>query len=142
MYRSLEGLVEGWSKNIGTAAVQTTSPWLRPVIFPLSVFVGVTLWLVPPAVLVWSAFGEASGTAFRWALLSTGLSLFVWVGVSARMRGNPLYGALYPLGSMMGLYIFLRSWRMGERIRWKGRGYGVDQEARPGEEKGGGGDRT
>lgn len=138
MYRSLGGLVEGWSKNVATAAIQTTSPWLRSVIFPLSVIVGVTLWLVPPVILVWSGFGEVSETAFRWALLSTGLSLFVWGGVSIRMRGNPLYGALYPLGSVMGLYIFLRSWRMGERIRWKGRAYGMGRGTRPGEEGGGG----
>jgi hypothetical protein len=47
------------------------------------------------------------------------------------MRGNPLYGVLYPLGSFMGLYIFLRSWRMGKRIRWKGRGYGMSRENGP-----------
>jgi chlorobactene glucosyltransferase len=138
MYRSLGGLVEGWSKNIATAALQTTAPWLQPVIFPLSVLVGVTLWLLPPATLLWAGLGEVPETVFRWALLSTGLSLLVWGGVSARMRGNPLYGALYPLSSLMGLYIFLRSWRMGENIRWKGRGYGMDHEARPGEEGGGG----
>jgi hypothetical protein len=127
MYRSLGALVEGWSKNVATAAHQTTTPWIVPVIMPLSLVVGVTLWLVPPLILMWGLMTGHGGASLPWALLTTGLSVMIWTGASALMQGNPLFGFLYPVGALAAQYIFLLSWWRGANIRWKGREYGVAQ---------------
>jgi chlorobactene glucosyltransferase len=130
MYRSLAGLVEGWSKNVSTAALQTTASWLRPIILPLSFFSGVLLWLFPPVALALTVCSGVFGPWLLWSCLATGLSIVIWSGVSALMRSNPLVGFLYPLGASIGLYIFVKSWRRGRRIRWKGRDYRMHQRHR------------
>ena len=48
------------------------------------------------------------------------------------MKGNPLYGFLYRLGAVVGAYIFVRSWRRGTMVEWKGRRYEVPDEIRKG----------
>lgn len=132
MYQSLADLVEGWSKNVSTAVLQSTAPWLLPIIHPLSLVVGTTLWLLPPVVLIWSLLTGVSGTTLTWAAVSTGLSVLIWMRVSAMMKGNALYGFLYPLGAVIGEYIFLKSWRRGTHIVWKGRSYEMPQVDRVG----------
>jgi chlorobactene glucosyltransferase len=123
MYRSLSGLVEGWSKNVATAALQTTPGWMLPIILPLSFLVGVLLWVLPPSVLAFSLFTGARGLILAWSATATGLGLFLWTQASRRMKGNPLMGFLFPVGALFGLYIFTRSWLRGARIHWKGRDY-------------------
>ncbi len=130
MYRSLGGLVEGWSKNIATAALQTTAAWLLPVILPLSFVVGLTLWLLPPATLAWALVTGSHGSALAWGALTTGLSVLIWSSVSLLMYSNPLFGLFFPLGVLLGLYIFSRSWSKGTRIQWKDRDYEMPQLAR------------
>jgi len=125
MYRSLRGLVQGWSKNIATGALQTTSPRLLPLILPLSLLAGVLLWTVPVACLAWCLFTQTGGLVLWWSGIVTCSSALFWASASAIMRGNPLYGALYPLGSVVSAYIFVRSWRRGSRVHWKGREYRV-----------------
>jgi chlorobactene glucosyltransferase len=123
MYRSLSGLVEGWSKNVATAALQTTPGWMLPIILPLSFLIGVLLWILPPAVLGFSLLTGARGIALSWSAVTTGLGLFLWTQASVRMKGNPLMGFLFPLGAVFGLYIFTKSWLGGARVYWKGREY-------------------
>jgi chlorobactene glucosyltransferase len=130
MYRSLGGLVEGWSKNVSTAALQTTAPWLLPIILPLSFLSGAFLWILPPATLLWTSVSGSFGTWFLWSGLVTALSVLIWSSVSALMKSNPLTGFLYPLGSAVGLFIFSKSWLKGTSIRWKGRDYRMRQHQR------------
>jgi len=130
MYRSLGGLIEGWSKNVATAALQSTVRWLLPVVLPLSLVVGVTLWLAPPGTLVWSLTTGERGSAFIWSAVTTGLSALIWVRASVLMKGNPIYGLLYPMGAILGGFIFLNSWWRGTRIEWKGRLYEMPQHSR------------
>jgi chlorobactene glucosyltransferase len=123
MYRSLPELVEGWSKNVSTAALQSTARWLLPVILPMSLIVGVLLWLLPPTALVWALLSGKGGLLLSWAVVATGLSVLIWGRASVLMRGNALYGLLYPMGALVGTYIFLKSWWQGPKIEWKGRRY-------------------
>ena len=132
MYRSLKGLVEGWSKNVATAALQSTAPWLIPFILPLSFVVGVTLWILPPMVLLLALLLGKGGLLLLWSASVTGVSVLICGRVSLMMRGNPMYGLLYPLGAIVGGYIFLRSWRRGAMVEWKGRTYEVPDEVRKG----------
>jgi chlorobactene glucosyltransferase len=128
MYQSLPGIVEGWSKNVATAALQTTTSWLLPVILPLAFVVGFTLWLLPPLCLAWSLVAGMRGTLLVWSFLATFLNTLVWARASAMMKGNPLFGLIYPLGSVVSLFIFVKSWWRGGAIVWKGRTYGSDSE--------------
>jgi len=132
MYRSLGGLVEGWSKNVTTGALQTTPGWFLGLVLPLSFLLGFILWLLPPGVLVWAVIAGGGGLPFAFGAIITGFSVLFWGLASAIMRGNPLYGFLYPAGSLLSAYIFLRSWIRGNRIQWKGREYTLTREARRG----------
>jgi hypothetical protein len=41
-----------------------------------------------------------------------------------QMQIPAIYGAAYPLGALMALYIIARStWRAGRRVEWRGRVY-------------------
>ncbi|MBT8395361.1 MAG: glycosyltransferase [Gemmatimonadetes bacterium] len=130
MYRSLPDLVAGWSKNVTTGALQTTTDWLLPIILPFSFLTGVTLWLLPPAVFGWALLTGTGGIVLSWGALTTGLSVVLWCSASVLMKSNPFYGFLYPLGALIGLYIFIISWRKGTRIQWKQRDYEVTQQTR------------
>ena len=132
MYRSLGGLVEGWSKNVATGALQTTGGWLLPLILPGSLLLGALLWVLPPVVLAWALVSGSGGLPLHFGALTTGFSVVVWGGATLFMGGNPLYGFLYPLGSLVAGYIFILSWVRGGRIRWRGRSYSMSRDARRG----------
>jgi chlorobactene glucosyltransferase len=132
MYTSLGDLVQGWGKNIATGALQATHRLLQPVILPLSLLGGTVLWLVPPVVLLWSLLTGNGGLALRWSAAATGFGVAFWGLASGVMKGNPLYGFFFPLGSVISAYIFIRSWARGSRIEWKGRSYEMSMEARKG----------
>jgi chlorobactene glucosyltransferase len=132
MYRSLGGLVEGWSKNITTGALQATGGWLQPLILPLSLVAGTSLWLLPPAVLAWALLTGTGGLALQFGLATTGFGVVYWSLAAWIMGANPLYGLLYPLGSVVTAGIFLRSWARGGRISWRGRSYRMPEAVRRG----------
>ena len=136
MYRSLGDLVEGWSKNVATGALQSTIRWLRPFILPLSVAVAAALWWVPPGMLAWALITGHGGTLLAWASLTCAFSVAFWGAGSILLKGNPLFGCLYPLGSLVAGFIFIKSWVKGERITWKNRTYEMPREARLGSDRG------
>ncbi len=121
MYRSLGDLVAGWSKNIFTGGLQSMPPRLRPFIAPLSVLVGSLLWLLPPLGLVVALLGVGNTGLLAWSALSVGTSVVLFSFFTSRMGAPVRFGALYPLGAAVGMYIFLRAWRRGRRVEWKGR---------------------
>ena len=128
MYRSLGDLVEGWSKNLWTAAQQSAPVWARGLVVPAALVVNTILWIVPPLVLVGvlgsGAFGPAQADVFAWASGATALGFLFWTPLTARLGTSPSYGLLYPLGMAVVLFIMARSWLRGTRITWKGRTYG------------------
>jgi hypothetical protein len=123
MYRSLPHLVEGWSKNIVMGGLQTFPPGIRWLVPPLSLAGGILLWLVPPIVLALAVAGLASPAWQAWSASACLYSVAVWAYFSARMGTEAAYGLLYPLGALVGTYIFLRSWVGGRNVVWKGRRY-------------------
>ncbi len=125
MYRSLRELIEGWSKNMATGARQSLTPWARTPVMWLSLVSGVTLWIVPPVLALLGAGGLASSGWGLWAACVTGASAVFWAAATWRLHAPPWYGLLYPLGAIVGAYIFVRSWVRGPHIEWKGRAYGA-----------------
>ena len=90
-------------------------------------------WLVPPTLLVWSA-AEGSSLISA-AALAMGLSSVFWMLICYGMQIPPLYGLGYPLGTLMALYIVLRStWRGNRGVEWRGRVYGKSKRDKVGEE--------
>jgi chlorobactene glucosyltransferase len=125
MYRSLGELVRGWSKNILLGGLQSLPPASRAMMAPLSLAFGVGLWLLPPLALAAAAFGVVGGGATLWAGTAVALSLLTWGAVYHRMGAPARFALLYPLGAAVGTYIFVRSWRGGRDVEWKGRRYRV-----------------
>lgn len=124
MYRSMDGLVEGWSKNLAAGARYAVDPWLRPVIPWLVALALLVYWVVPPVLLVAALAGVARAGTLPWALVATAASLVFWIGTLLRMRVPARYALLYPLGGAITAALFVRSARLGNRITWKGRAYG------------------
>ena len=123
MYRSLRQLVDGWSKNIVAGGLRTLPGWLAPVVPPVSLLTGVVLWLAPPAALVAALAGVGGAPLLHWSGLVYGVSAVTWSLFTAWMGAPASYGFLYPLGALVGAYIFVRSWLGGRRVAWKGRRY-------------------
>ncbi len=123
MYRSLAELIEGWSKNMASGARQSVPPWASLPVMWIALFSGVTLWIVPPVLALAGLFGVVPSPWGVWAVWVTAGSAVFWGAATWRLHGPPLYGILYPLGAVVGAYIYVRSWVRGSRIEWKGREY-------------------
>lgn len=117
MYRSLAGILEGWTKNLATG-VPLALPPSRLVrrVAPFLMWLPALVWIGPP--VLWSLFG------WGWAAATTVISLGLWLAVY-RAAGAPLrYALLYPAGAAMVAWIMLRSaLRGGRRVEWRGRVY-------------------
>ena len=125
MYRSLNELIEGWSKNLALAARSTAPPRIAPIVLPAGILVGVLIWIVPPVVLLISLAGVGPVGWGLWSAWITGLSALMW-SLTSRRLGAPLWtGLFYPLAAVVVNYIFLRSWIRGGHVEWKGREYRV-----------------
>ena len=126
MYQNLAQLIEGWSKNIylGGRRSFPGQPLLQALV-PLMLIGAMLFWLAPPIMLLCSIFivelRELAGAAIMASVAST---LF-WMLMCRQMQIPAIYGAGYPLGALMALYIVARStWRAGRRVEWRGRVYG------------------
>ena len=124
MYRSLAGLIEGWSKNMFLGARQSypNEPFRR-ALMPLLLALAFVFWLVPPSFLLVAALG-VQYTLFDSAVIATIASIIFWGMVSFGMGIPPIYALAYPLGAAMTLCIYGRSLRRGRRVQWRGREYG------------------
>lgn len=126
MYRSLGGIVEGWSKNLALGSRASVPEWLRPAVPWLVAAFLLVFWLLPPVALAAPVFGGTWAAPLRgWAILATGASLIHWVLACARFGVPQLYAAIYPVGAVAAAALFVRSAARGERVQWKGREYRV-----------------
>jgi chlorobactene glucosyltransferase len=126
MYRGLSDLVEGWSKNIylGGRRSFPEEP-IRRALVPLMLVIAFGYWLIPPTILLAILFGDGVESLRFPMVIAAAASAAFWTLICLGMKIPPLYGLGYPLGSVMGLYIALRStWRGARRVEWRGRVYG------------------
>jgi chlorobactene glucosyltransferase len=124
MYRSLRGLIEGWSKNLARASRHTVDPWLRPFLPWLVALFLVTFWAGPPLALL-SALFLPVALPLGWSVTATLASLVFWLTMHRMLRISPTTAILYPLGAIVTAGLFVRSTLLGEKITWKGRKYGA-----------------
>lgn len=130
MYHGLSHLIEGWSKNIylGGRRSFPHEPALRALV-PAMLLVAMLFWLLPPITVLATAVFPAVADLGRPALVATGLSAVFWMLICYGMKIPIFYGLAYPLGTLMALYIILRSsWRGGRRVEWRGRIYDEKRE--------------
>ena len=125
MYRSLRGIMEGWTKNVAIGAGYSVHPVFGRMVPWLIVAFMVGAWLVPPVILLIEAFAEVPDRVVTWALGATILSLAFWMLTNVRMRVPPLYSLIYPIGAIVASVIVGRSALRGRRVVWKGREYGT-----------------
>lgn len=129
MYSSFGTLVRGWMKNIyagGLRAVPFGSA--GRALLPVVLLAGPLASIAPPLVLILAAFGLVSNTWLVWSIITTIATVLWWIQVYVRA---PVVGptralrfaALYPLGSLILLYIIVRAVIRGRRVEWRGREY-------------------
>ena len=125
MYQSLPQLIEGWSKNIylGGRRSFPHQPFLQALV-PLMLIGAMSFWLIPPLLLLCSIFIADVRELTTAAITATVGSALFWMLMCRQMQIPAIYGAGYPLGALMALYIIVRStWRGGRRVEWRGRVY-------------------
>lgn len=124
MYTSLRELMAGWGKNVYAGGV-SAMPFgaIGRVLFPILFLSAPVMALYPVVMLLLAAFGLVSADHVPSALLATGALLVWWGAVYANIREPLWYALLFPLGSAMLGYIFIRAMIRGRRVAWKGRQY-------------------
>jgi chlorobactene glucosyltransferase len=126
MYRSLAGIVEGWSKNLARGARQAAPGWAAPLAPWLVALALAVAWIVPPVTLAVTLFQAFGSTAYGWSLTATAASVVFWLLMHLWLRVPLLYAAAYPLGALVAAGLFVRSALQGRTLVWKGRRYAVD----------------
>lgn len=126
MYRSLSGIIEGWSKNLATAIRRAAPGWLGAATPWLAAAIMILMWVAPPAMLSVSFFLAFAPGLEAWSLVVTWLSLLFWLALLIRMRVPPLFVLGYPFGALCVAALVIRSGLRGPRIEWKGRAYQLD----------------
>ncbi|MHB1863440.1 MAG: glycosyltransferase family 2 protein [Gemmatimonadaceae bacterium] len=124
MYTSLGEIVRGWEKNVyvGGRDAAPFGAWGRAV-YPALLLAVPLFGLAPPVALVVGLAGLVSANAVVWALVCVACTMMWWGGFY-RIAGLPLwYGAVYPLGLALVLYIMGAALARGRRVTWKGRTY-------------------
>jgi chlorobactene glucosyltransferase len=125
MYGSLREIVDGWTKNIWTAAPDAMPGGRagRALLAP-ALLLPPLLILAPPAVLLAQLVLPVGPNLLAWAMLCTGIMLVFWTLVYGALAGyTPVYAFTFPLGAGVVLYIIVRAISRGRRVEWKGRGY-------------------
>jgi chlorobactene glucosyltransferase len=126
MYRSLSGIIEGWTKNLATGSRQASPAWAAPAMpWLLALFLTV-MWVLPPAVFVLALLTPLAGWIQGWSLAVTAASLLFWLVAHAVQRVPLPFALGYPLGAIVAAGIFVRSALRGPNVAWKGRRYRVD----------------
>ena len=122
MYRSLAGIMEGWTKNLasGIPLAFPPVPLLRRAA-PYVMWLPALVWIAPP--LLWAV----SGGRANWAAVTTAISLLTWVAVYWAEAAPVWYALLYPVGAAMVALIMIRSALRGARVEWRGRVYSTPQ---------------
>jgi chlorobactene glucosyltransferase len=129
MYRSLGGIVEGWSKNVAIGSRHSVPAPIRPLVPWLLVLWLTGTWLAPPTALAAGAAGAAGRGWLVWGGVATAASTVLWAGICGRLGVPVRYAFAYPAGAAAAAMIFLKSAVQGGRVRWKGRAYRAGEAA-------------
>ncbi|MEC7739334.1 MAG: glycosyltransferase, partial [Gemmatimonadota bacterium] len=95
MYRSLTGMIAGWSRLIQMGAAQG-----QPLLASFGVVTVTTLcfWIVPPLMLISALAGFGGETLLIWSAVVCGLSVGIHAAFLHFLGGPAYYAVFYPLG--------------------------------------------
>ena len=123
MYRDLEEVWEGFTKNVRAAFEGGLAQFCAAGVVQAVLFVLPFCWLMGPA------------SHWEWARCEVGLVLLLRVLAILGLGGSWWSVALHPIAYGLALAIGLNSWRRsaGAGVRWKGRLYQVSHPSEQGE---------
>ena len=123
MYTSLGELIRGWRKNIYAGAVDALPLGkVGRVIVPILLLFPPAFVLLPPAILLLGLTGVITESVIA-AAAATVLLLLMWAAIYRAFGLTPAYAFIYPVGSLVLLYIVLTAVGRGRQVAWKGREY-------------------
>lgn len=123
MYRTLGGIVEGWTKNLALGSRRAVHPQLAPLVPWLLGAFTFAVWVLPAALLLLSLVSSIGDPIRGWTLAVTAASLATWMAAHLVLRIPPQHALLYPLGAFVAGSLFFASALRGRRISWRGRTY-------------------
>ena len=124
MHRSLTDLIKGWSRLMQVGSIQGQS--LVPS-FSLMTIGNLLLWVMPPVILMSILLGVDGEAFLIWSSVVCGLSILIHASFLKALRAPIYYALLYPLGSLIVVYIMVRSRVHAGDVEWKGRSYAVSK---------------
>lgn len=125
MYRTLGGIMEGWTKNLAVGSRQAAPEWAAPFVpWVIAVFL-LGMWVVPPVAFLVALLSPVAAWVQGWSLAVTAASLLFWLVAHAVQRVPLPYALAYPVGALAAAALFVRSALRGPRVAWKGREYRV-----------------
>jgi chlorobactene glucosyltransferase len=127
MYRSLAGIVEGWTKNLAIGSRSAAPQWAEPAVPWLVAAFLIGMWVVPPVILITTLTTRLGGWVQGWSLAVTAASMLFWLIALALQRVPLPYVLSYPVGALIAAYLFVRSALRGPNVAWKGRDYTVER---------------
>jgi chlorobactene glucosyltransferase len=130
MYRSLSGIIEGWSKNLATGARSIVPRPIRPIFPWLIGLAALVVWVGPAAAFIASLFTPLPPGMTGWSGIASAASAAFWLFMYHQFHVPFRYAFLFPIGGLMTGFIFLRSALRGQTVHWKGRTYTI-QSAPP-----------
>ncbi len=123
MYRSLGGIVEGWSKNFFMGVMATFPSRPLATLVALGSLSLPLFFLAPPALAVAGHLYRIPAAAAFGVAAYLGSTLLV-AHILAASRQHPLWALFHPLGALVQALVILRATLRGtSRIEWKGRTY-------------------
>jgi chlorobactene glucosyltransferase len=125
MYTSLAEIVNGWTKNMVTAGVDSLPAGVVPrLLLPVLLLIVPLMHLAPVVVLISAALVPVAASALAWATACSVLLLVWWTCIYVRVfRQPPLYALALPVGAAIVLFIIARATLRGRGVEWKGRKY-------------------
>jgi cellulose synthase/poly-beta-1,6-N-acetylglucosamine synthase-like glycosyltransferase len=127
MYRSLAGIIEGWSKNLAIGSRRAAPDWARPFVPWLVALFLLGMWVAPPVIMILTLTTPIGGWIRGWAIAVTAASVLFWAVVHAIQRVPLPFALSYPIGALAAAGLFMRSALRGRKVLWKCRQYRVER---------------
>lgn len=125
MYRSLDGIVEGWTKNLAIGSARAAPEWAGPIVPWLIALFLLGMWVLPPVTMLLTLMTPLGGWIQGWSLGVTAVSILFWAVIHATQRVPLPFALSYPIGALAAAGLFVRSALRGQYVVWKGREYRV-----------------
>ena len=123
MYTSLDEIIRGWGKNVYAGGRMVLPAGPIRAFYPVALLLAPVYSLLPPLLFLRGLLGFGSPTAALGGAVALGCMMLWWSLVYRWLRLPVWYAAVYPIGALVQLWIFIVAIVRGQRVEWKGRIY-------------------